>query len=78
MELDWIQPSLIIVTVGGRSLRVGGEVMEGHDPDFLIYPDGIRTWSDGTPVSEAEKEQVLGDLVAEAARRGWVFEIFRR
>jgi hypothetical protein len=61
--------------VGRKTLHVGGEALLEGDPDYTIYADYITHWEDGTPLSEDEKAAILDDVVAEAARRGWKFEI---
>lgn len=61
--------------VGGRTLRVTGEALLDRNPDFMIYSRYIGHGEDGTPLTGREKDHVLGEVVAEAARRGWIFEI---
>jgi hypothetical protein len=75
MEIEWEEPGLVIVRVRGRVLRVGGESLFDRDPDFAIYPSFIGYWEDGSAISDEEKAAVLDDLVDEAAKRGWKFEI---
>ncbi|MBV9446851.1 MAG: hypothetical protein JO345_13295 [Streptosporangiaceae bacterium] len=75
VEIEWEKPGLVIVRVDGRILRVGGEGLFDRNPDFMIYPSFITHWEDGAPITDEEKAAVLRDLVDEAARRGWKFEI---
>lgn len=75
MEIRWVNRGLVVVTVGGRTLHVGGEALLNHDPDYVIYAESIRRWEDGTPIGDEEKAQVLEALIAEAAKRGWIFAI---
>lgn len=68
-----------MVSVGSwprkKTLRVPGEALLAHDPDYLIYAQYITHWEDGTPISDEEIAEVLDRLVDEAAKRGWKFEI---
>lgn len=75
MEIEWNHPHRVIAHVDGKTLRVGGEGLFDRNPDFLIYPSSITHWEDGSAITAGEKRKVLEDLVAEAARRGWKFEI---
>jgi hypothetical protein len=54
---------------------VTGEALVDRNPDFMIYSRYIGHWEDGTPLTGRAKESVLGEVVAEVARRGWVFGI---
>jgi hypothetical protein len=74
MELVWENRGLVRAKVGGREISVGGEAMEGN-PDFVIYAQYLKTWSDGTPLTEEERTEFLDDLLDEASRRGWKFEV---
>lgn len=75
MEIEWNHPHRVIVRVGERSIRVSGEGLFDGNPDFIIYSSGPMRWEDGEVLSESEKMAFLEKLVAEAARRGWKFEI---
>lgn len=75
MKIEWKSPGLVIVRVNGRILRVGGEGLFDRDPDFVIYPSFITHWEGGSAITDEEKAAVLDELVDEAAKRGWKFEI---
>lgn len=75
MEIEWVNRGLVTLRVGGRVLKVGGEALLEHDPDFLIYASYLTHWEDGSPLSGEQKTEILDRLVEEAARRGWRFAI---
>ena len=58
-----------------RTLKVGGEWLLNHDPDFLIYARSLTNWDDGTPIAEGELPAILDEVVDVAAGQGWNFEI---
>ena len=74
MDITWMHPHSIAVQVDGRHLHISGEGL-GEDAGFVIYAACIRQWDDGTPMSDEVKIAVLGQVVGEAARRGWRFRI---
>lgn len=75
MELSWENRGLIRVKIGERELMLGGEAMIEGPTDFVIYAQYLKAYSDGTKLTEQEKVDLLDDIVAEAASRGWRFEI---
>jgi hypothetical protein len=75
LEITWVNRGLIIVRINNKSVEVGGEVLLEHDPDFMIFARSVTKWSDGTPITEAEKVALLDEVVKVAAERGWKFEI---
>jgi hypothetical protein len=75
VEIEWNHPHRVIVRVDGKALLVGGEGLFDRNPDFLIYPSSITHWEDGSAITADERKRLLQDVVAEAARRGWKFEI---
>ena len=75
MEIEWNHPHRVIVRIDGKALQVGGEGLFDRNPDFLIYPSSVTHWEDGSAITPDERGRLLEDLVAEAARRGWKFEI---
>lgn len=75
MELVWESRGLVRAKVGDREIKVGGEALLAGNPDFIIYAQYLKTWSDGTPLTEEERTEFLDDLVQEACRRGWKFEV---
>ena len=75
MELIWGDRGHVTVKVDGRPLRVAGEILLEHNPDFMIYARYINAWDDGTPLGEDDKTDLLDQVVEEAARRGYRFEI---
>jgi hypothetical protein len=48
-----------------------------HWPDisYVIYARWITAWDDGTALSDEERAELLNEVVDEAARRSWMFEI---
>jgi Immunity protein 74 len=77
VELTWDMRTAI-AHIGSRTLRIGGESF-GDSPDiiYMIYARSITTWDDGTTLSDEEKTELLDEVVEEAARHGWKFEIER-
>lgn len=75
MEINWVGRGLVIAGFGDRTIRVGGEYLLNHEPDFLIYARSVTCWDDGTVVSEPERDELLDEVVAAASRNGWRFDI---
>jgi hypothetical protein len=75
VDIEWINRGLVVAKVGRRTAKVGGEALLAGDPDFVVYASSLTAWSDGTPMTAEEKVDLLDDLVDEAQRRGWKFEI---
>ena len=75
MELVWENRGRVRAKVGDKEALVGGEAMLAGDPDFVVYSDYLKSWSDGTPLVGEERAKFLEDLVQEASRRGWKFEV---
>jgi hypothetical protein len=75
VELTWDMRTAI-AHIDGRVLVVSGENF-GDVPDivYVIYARYITAWDDGTPLSDEEQAELLDEVVDEAARRGWKFEI---
>jgi hypothetical protein len=65
-----------IAYIDGRALVIGGEIL-GDVPDtvYVIYARYVTSWDDGTSLSDEERAELLDEVVDEAARRGWKFEI---
>jgi hypothetical protein len=74
MRLRWVSRGTVYADIADRTLRIPGELI-GNDPDFLIYPQYIKAWDDGTPLSDKEKDAILANVVIEAAKNGWTFEV---
>jgi hypothetical protein len=68
-------PGLVKAKIGEREISVGGEAMLNGNPDFVVYAQYLKAWSDGTPLTEEERTAFLDDLVEAASRRGWKFEV---
>ncbi len=75
MRLDWPSRGTVLAHVEGRTLRISGEALLEGNPDFLIYPQYIVEWEDEGPISVEERDAILADVIMEAAKRGWKFEI---
>lgn len=75
IDITWVNRGLVIAHIDSRALHVGGEWLLEHDPDFVIYARTVTAWHDGTPLSEEEQAELLDEIVDEAARHGWKFEI---
>ena len=75
VDITWINRGLVIAHIDGRALHVRGEWLLERDPDFMIYARSVTTWHDGTPLGEEEQAELLDEIVDEAARHGWKFEI---
>lgn len=65
----------VIARVGDRTVTVGGEALFEPDADYVIYAQYLTAWDDGALLGEDAKERLLDQVVEEAARRGWKFEI---
>jgi hypothetical protein len=74
VEIQWAGKGWLIAKTEDRSIRIGGEWYEG-EPDFLIYARTVKSWDDGSPISESEKVELLDEVVDVAARQGWKLEI---
>lgn len=63
----------VTIELGGRRATVQGEFYPIDDPGptFEAYSKLLRTWDDGTILSDADRRAVLDDLAAEARARGW-------
>jgi hypothetical protein len=75
MELQWVSRGTVIASIGDRSIRLGGEYLVNHDPDFLIYARTVTTWDDGTPISESDRVALLDEVIDAAALQGWKFDV---
>ena len=75
MELRWPSRGTVFADVDGKVLRVVGEAMLERQPDFLIFPEHITHWEDGSLLEEIEKVDVIDRIIEEAANRGWIFEV---
>ena len=75
MRLDWPSRGTVLAHIEGRTLRISGEALLESDPDFLIYPQYIVEWEDGAAISDEERDAILADVMTEAAKQGWKFEI---
>ncbi|MEU5990288.1 Imm74 family immunity protein [Spirillospora sp. NPDC047418] len=78
MDIRWPDRGTVLVDIDGRTLRVVGEALLERRPDFLIFPEHITHWEDGAPLEDAEKSDVLSQVIEAAAARGWIFAILRR
>ncbi len=67
MSRGWIH-----IAVGQRTIKLSGEMMPSGNP-VHFYADlvSIRTWTDGTPVDDADKERIIRELPEAASQRGW-------
>ena len=75
VQLRWDMRT-VIAHIDGRAVRIGGEIVgDWPDTGYVIYARYITAWDDGTPLSDEEQAELLDEVVDEAARRGWKFEI---
>jgi hypothetical protein len=75
VELTWDMRT-VIAHIDGRVLRIGGEIVgDWPDTGYVIHARYITAWDDGTTLSDEEQAELLDEIVDEAARRGWKFEI---
>jgi hypothetical protein len=51
------------VEVDGRTIYVGGELIAGETVDFVVYARSVKTWTDGTPLTDEEQAEFLDALV---------------
>jgi hypothetical protein len=65
----------VIARVGDRTITVHGEALLACNPDYMIYARHITAWDDGALLGEDEKARLLDQVVEEAARLGWKFQI---
>ncbi|QXJ24411.1 hypothetical protein AGRA3207_005730 [Actinomadura graeca] len=75
MQLQWPSRGLVLVDVDERRLKVVGEALLERCPDFLIFPEYITHWEDGAPLDPERKRELLAEIIEEAGKRGWIFEI---
>lgn len=75
VELIWESRGRIVAIIDGREVTIPGETFLEHDPDYVIYAKYLKLWGDGTPIAEDEKSSILTDVLGEAERRGWKFEV---
>jgi hypothetical protein len=75
VQLDWVNRGLVVATINGRKIHIGGEALLAGDPDYVVYAGVITSWADGSPLTEEEKADILDEVVEEARRRGWKFEV---
>lgn len=75
MQLDWVNRGLVVATINGRKIHIGGEALLAGDPDYVVYAGFITSWADGSPLTEEMKADILDEVVEEARRRGWKFEV---
>jgi hypothetical protein len=75
LELQWVNRGRVIARVGDGTVTVGGEALFEPDADYVIYAQYLTAWDDGALLGEDEKARLLDQVVEEAARRGWKFEI---
>jgi len=67
----------IDLLVKGRAVTIEGEAfLPGHgSPDFIAYKNSLRSWADGEPLTDDEKDAVLEDLRGSAEERGLTIEV---
>ncbi len=76
MEIIGMRRGWMRVAVGARTIRLTGEAMASGTP-VAFYADlaSIREWEDGTPVTAAERTEIVRELPEVARRAGWVLVI---
>jgi hypothetical protein len=75
VDITWVSRGRVIARANDRTLRVGGEWLLEHNPDFMIYARTVTCWDDGTAITEEERAKILDEVVDVAAEQGWKFEI---
>jgi hypothetical protein len=75
LDLRWVNRGRVIARVGDRTITVHGEALLAHNPDYMIYARYTTAWDDGALLGEDEKARLLDQVVEEAARLGWKFQI---
>lgn len=63
--------SKLHIVVDGRPVTVPGEMlvpMEGQ-PDFVVFSGMLKSWDDGTPISEDDKARIVAAILEEAERQ---------
>ena len=48
---------------------------QGLGPDFLAYRSTDQTWKDGAPMSETDRDEILGLLREAGRKRGWTIDV---
>ena len=65
----------VIARGGDRTITLHGKALLARNPDYMIYARYITAWDDGALLGEDEKARLLDQVVEEAARLGWKFQI---
>ena len=68
---------MIRLAVGGREVQLEGELLNRSPdgPDFVVFSGMLKKWSDGTPITDADRRQILDDLRVSARTKGLRIEI---
>jgi Immunity protein 74 len=73
MEIIGSTRSTIRIEVDGKTTTLTGEGMPpGGDVHFYADLASIRTWDDGTPITDAERERIVRELPETASRTGFI------
>ena len=69
MEIISASRGTMRVAVDGRTITLSGEGMPpGGAVDYYLDLASIRTWDDGEPVSEQDRERIIRELPEVALR----------
>jgi hypothetical protein len=71
-EITLIGRSKVRYEGAGRSADVGGELLTDG---FALEPATLRFWSDGTPIEEAEKQQIIARITSALESQGMIVDI---
>ena len=68
---------MIRLAVGGREVQLEGELLNRSPdgPDFVVFSGMLKKWSDATPITDADRRQILDDLRVSARTKGLRIEI---
>lgn len=71
-EVTLIGRSKVRYKEAGRSADIGGELLTDG---FALEPATLRYWNDGTPVEQAQKQEIINKIVAALQSQGMTADI---
>jgi Immunity protein 74 len=76
VEIINVSRGYLRLRVGERTMKLSGEAMASGSPvNFYADLVSIKQWEDSTPVTDAERDEIVRELPEVARKRGWVLVI---